>query len=351
MDRIHRNSKRDLPFSAMGISVPTSITYSFPRPKIPRLDMRNYQISAPHHHRHVSGEQGQRGGHNQQRSNHLEAHHRVSIQEPANLVQDRDLDDDFVILEGDHHAQDVEHQQEHWQHREREQHVQGEQNEVHRDHEHEHAHRGIVQEHDHGPHTEDQLHDTQRQINQTPSDSGGQDQDQDQRDEMVNISLDIFHDSTDPDPNRSDNEVQDEIQDDYFDLLHNYSKEWLAVQLTHQVSLKATDKYWQLSLKWMPRLLAAKNRQNLKRKIPKFQNQRNKFFNRECPRIGMNFVYKHNDTGEIKYVNDVDTAPKKRFDQDPHYTKLYETAFIQVITITIILLIGYFTIILLIGYF
>ena len=32
----------------------------------------------------------------------------------------------------------------------------------------------------------------------------------------------------------------------YFDLLDELSKKWLAIQLTHNVSLKATDAFWKV---------------------------------------------------------------------------------------------------------
>ena len=54
-------------------------------------------------------------------------------------------------------------------------------------------------------------------------------------------------------------------------------------------------------------------------------------YQKECPRIGMNFAYQHKETNEIHTVSNVLTAPVKDYDKNPMFTKLYESAFVKVI--------------------
>ena len=144
---------------------------------------------------------------------------------------------------------------------------------------------------------------------------------------FLNLSHDIFRDTSPTPPSDTNADDDDE---DYFDLLYQFSKEWLSVQLTHQVSLSAADAFWKLALKFMPRIIKSKGNNNVRRKIPKFQNQRRMLYRQLCPRIGMNFAYKDNDTDMIKLVNNVETTPRKHYEQNPRYTKLYEAAFVKV---------------------
>ena len=137
-------------------------------------------------------------------------------------------------------------------------------------------------------------------------------------------------DSDPSDPDSSFIDPHTANPDDYFDILLQLSQDWLSVQLTHKVSCAATNAFWKLSLKWIGRLLHSKKINRVKRKIPQFRQQRNKLY-KDCPRIGMNFGYLNTDTNEILTLTDVDTAPRKRFQNDLKYEKLYEAAFIKVI--------------------
>ena len=105
--------------------------------------------------------------------------------------------------------------------------------------------------------------------------------------------------------------------------------------MTHSVSLAATDAYWRLALEWMDKLFEAKRREGIKKKIPQFLNQRNNMFHKTCPRISMDFAYRHIETNEVVLVKDVDKAPTKTYASDPNYVKLYESASVKVTLICI----------------
>lgn len=107
--------------------------------------------------------------------------------------------------------------------------------------------------------------------------------------------------------------------------------QWLKLQLTHDVSLAATDAFWSLAMKCIPKLLHIRDVQGIKRKIPQFPNQRKNLYRKECPKVFMSLAYLNTETNDIVYVNKVDSTPMKTYDQNNKFTKLYESAFIQVI--------------------
>ena len=116
----------------------------------------------------------------------------------------------------------------------------------------------------------------------------------------------------------------------YFDLLENVSKQWLTVQLCHDVSQAAADDFWAIAIEWMNRLHAVKETLGVKRKIPLFPNQRKKLYAAYCPRVAMNFAFKNKQTEQIVHVRNVERAPTT-YEKDPNYAKLYESAFVKVI--------------------
>ena len=131
------------------------------------------------------------------------------------------------------------------------------------------------------------------------------------------------------DPHDSDNTMDNEGDMSYIDLLYQMSRAWLSVQLTHEVSVAATDAFWAVAITNMKKLLEAKANEGITRKIPMFQNQRKILFEKECPAIEMTFAYMHNETQRLHIVKD-DKLPRKNFDSNPAYTKLYETACVKV---------------------
>ena len=131
---------------------------------------------------------------------------------------------------------------------------------------------------------------------------------------FISTSFFIFIFSSDGDDSPSDGNDSDTQEDNYYQLLHDFSKKWLSLQLTHNVSLKATDAFWRVAVNSLNRIYSAKSRQGVKKRIPQFAHQRRTLYSDECPRIGMNFAYLHKDTEEIHEVRDVDTAPIRRFE-------------------------------------
>ena len=73
----------------------------------------------------------------------------------------------------------------------------------------------------------------------------------------------------DSDPNSSNNEASDE--DDSFQYSFKaFSNQWLHTQLTHKVSLAASNSMWNLAMKNVQNLMELKERDGVSKKIPQF---------------------------------------------------------------------------------
>ena len=146
------------------------------------------------------------------------------------------------------------------------------------------------------------------------------------------LASNAFNDDGD-DSSPEDSDDSDDMSDDgdhnYLELLDEFAKKWLTVQLRHDVSLAAANEFWKVSISHMRRLLQAKDKQNVTRPIPQFINERNKLYNTMCPPIRMNFAFLHKPTEEIYLVNGANKAPQK-YSNDPIFEKLYEVAYIKV---------------------
>ena len=152
---------------------------------------------------------------------------------------------------------------------------------------------------------------------------------------MVNIHKLLFtisltgtfdHPSDPSTPSSSDD---DNEGDNSNNLLHELSKKWLMIQLTHNVSAAATNSFWDASMSLIPGLLEARQNLETNSKIPGFIHTRRKLYQDMCPPVQMTFAYLSKVTGEIEYV-ECTTAPTRTYPKSL-FTKLYEEAHIKVI--------------------
>ena len=65
-------------------------------------------------------------------------------------------------------------------------------------------------------------------------------------------------------------EEEEEEEETFLDLFENFSRQWLHTQLTHHVSLTASNAFWTLAMKLIPHLFEVKTREGIKHKIPQF---------------------------------------------------------------------------------
>lgn len=129
------------------------------------------------------------------------------------------------------------------------------------------------------------------------------------------------------DGDSSHEEDDDEISFD--SIFNSFSKQWLHTQLTHHVSLAASNSFWKLSFQNVAKLLELKHNEQVTRKIPQFMQVRKNLHKDLCPDIKMTFVFLNKEDQSITHVN-VDHTPVKEFQSNPKFQKLYEEAHIQV---------------------
>ena len=126
-----------------------------------------------------------------------------------------------------------------------------------------------------------------------------------------------------------DEEEEEELEPcDFYSILEEYKSQWMMTELDHTVSKVATNCFWKLALKFMPKLLRAKEIQKIKRKIPKFKQIRENMYEKKTPKVDMEIGYRNRETDELTVVKDTVT-PKSRF--PPHqFEKCYEIATVKV---------------------
>ena len=115
----------------------------------------------------------------------------------------------------------------------------------------------------------------------------------------------------------------------YFDLLDQLVKDWMSIQLTHNVSLTATYEFWKLALKTFPKLMEVKKAENVERKTPQFIHLKRQLYKDVCPKIYLDLVYLDTTTNESVHV-DSTHIPVREYEQNPRYLKQCKTAKIKV---------------------
>lgn len=80
----------------------------------------------------------------------------------------------------------------------------------------------------------------------------------------------------------------------------------------------------------IPRLMEARAREGISRKIPQFRSIRETLYDNNVPHISLEFAYEVKATGDIIILNDLESTPTSRFPPSK-YTKLYESAKVKVI--------------------
>ena len=70
-----------------------------------------------------------------------------------------------------------------------------------------------------------------------------------------------------PPPSGTDEEEED---DSFLTVFQAFSREWLQTQLTHQVSLSASNSFWVLAMKYIPGIHELKTAERIQHKIPQF---------------------------------------------------------------------------------
>ena len=138
----------------------------------------------------------------------------------------------------------------------------------------------------------------------------------------------LQHEAEQEEEEEDEQEQQHDENPGYYNLLHEMSEKWMSTQSNHKVSATATDAFWNIALKYWPKIVSAKKNEGITKKTPMFQNQRKKLHKSMSPVVEMEYGFLNVNDGTIEKVQSR-TAPKR-----PHgdYIKLYEEAHINVST-------------------
>ena len=142
------------------------------------------------------------------------------------------------------------------------------------------------------------------------------------------------HDDNEDDDDDSEIEEFVEVQD-YETILKKLSKDWLEIELSHNVSKVAANSFWDLGRKMFHNLFQAKELQNVRKKTPSFVHMRRRLHGRIVPPIHLEFAFQNKETTELTLIEDTKT-PRGRF--NPHeFTKVWELATVKVNSVTRVL--------------
>ena len=136
-------------------------------------------------------------------------------------------------------------------------------------------------------------------------------------------------------PDETDSDFTGDDDESFSEMLISLANDWLQTQLTHHVSLEATNAFWRLSLKSFHKLIERKTAEGIKRKIPQFVQIRRNIYKDICPDVKMTFVFLNKNDNTIVNVN-TNQTPLTDYQRDPQYVKLYEKAHIEVTLFTIL---------------
>ena len=115
---------------------------------------------------------------------------------------------------------------------------------------------------------------------------------------------------------------------DYYELLDEVSRAWLDTELDHKVSKTASNIYWQIACTLMIKVFEARKRQNITKKISRFQQIRRNY-EKKVPDINMKIGYIRKDTGELIVEENLQCTPVKAYPPSL-YKKAYEIASVKV---------------------
>ena len=95
--------------------------------------------------------------------------------------------------------------------------------------------------------------------------------------------------------------------------------------------MAACAAFWKLAFKGIPEIISLKEKENIFKKIPQYQQIKKNIYQKISPKIHMNFAFLNTSDGTIVKVNSENT-PLVQYQRDPKYKKLYEEAHIEVIS-------------------
>ena len=115
---------------------------------------------------------------------------------------------------------------------------------------------------------------------------------------------------------------------EYLRILSDLGKKWVEIEIFHKVSHEASSSFWRVANEMFHPLYVAKG--NGGRKIPQFQQLRERMKKDKVPKVNMEVGFQSKDDGgEITILKDVTSIPVSRFPPS-RFNRIYEIAFVDV---------------------
>ena len=105
-------------------------------------------------------------------------------------------------------------------------------------------------------------------------------------------------------------------------------------EVNHRVSKEASNKFFELGLKWFSKLEETKRNQGIRKPTAQFAHLRKKMYSKHVPPIKLDITYQHIESGEITHLEGLSATPTSKFPPS-QYKKLLEVAYVEVKKITI----------------
>lgn len=119
-----------------------------------------------------------------------------------------------------------------------------------------------------------------------------------------------------------------EEDDSYFTILESLYRKWMLTELEHTMSQAASNYLWSVAFHFIPKLIHAREVQNVTRKVPKFNHIRRTLYTKNTPEVNLEFGYRNKESNEVTEVHDKVT-PKSRFPPN-EYEKMFEVGTVKV---------------------
>ena len=127
----------------------------------------------------------------------------------------------------------------------------------------------------------------------------------------------------------SDDDIDIPTYQDFSKMLKSVAKDWLLLEISHNVSKTASDAFWEVAKKLLHGLVEEQLKSKKKKKIPTFTHIRRLLVVQHCPDIKLNLGYKRKDNGEMVILDDLRKIPVTQYNRGG-YEPMYEIASLQV---------------------
>ena len=106
--------------------------------------------------------------------------------------------------------------------------------------------------------------------------------------------------------------------------LERLAKEWLIIEMSHNVSKRASDKFWKAAQKFIATNYTKRSMRN-----ESYTHIRRQLMRKYCPKVSIDLAYKDSKTGELHLEKDVEKITSAQY-RKPEFEPLYQIAHVEV---------------------